>query len=123
MGVRSKIFDPRSIKTTVRVERADLWQKLLPWFSAFVVLCVLVLIGVIYWPVYKKNQDYMAQRIAIQREIEEQQAVGLRLQDELYALQDDPYYIERVARDVLNMGKEGEVIFRFPAYVESKRGP
>ncbi|MDZ4787454.1 MAG: septum formation initiator family protein [Blastochloris sp.] len=122
MGARSKIFDPRSIKTAVRADRGDLWQKLLPWLSSFVVILIITLGCTIYWPVFKKNQDYVMRKTSIQREIEEQQAFGLKLQDELYALQDDPIYIERTARDVLNMGKEGEVIFRFPAYQE-KRNP
>ncbi|NJK91209.1 MAG: septum formation initiator family protein [Blastochloris sp.] len=93
----------------------------MPWAQVCVVVFMLVLVGAIFWPVFKKNQDHMGRSILIQREIEEQRAYGLQLQEELYALQDDPYYIERVARDVLNLGKEGEVIFRFPAYEENKR--
>ncbi len=123
MAARSKVFDPRSIKTTARVDRGDMWQKLLPWAYACVVVLLLALVGAIYWPVFKKNQDHLARRIAVLRETQEQQAVSLRLQDELYALQDDPYFIERTARDVLNLGKEGEVIFRFPPYEEPKRMP
>jgi cell division protein FtsB len=123
MAARSKVFDPRSIKTTARVERGDLWQKLLPWAYAAIVVLALSVVGAIYWPVYQKNQDHQADKIRIQREIQEQQTTGLKLQEELYALQDDPYFIERTARDVLNLGKEGEVIFRFPPYEEPKRMP
>jgi len=123
MAARSKVFDPRRIKTTARVDRGDMWQKLLPWAYACVVVLLLALVGAIYWPVFKKNQDHLARRIAVLRETQEQQAVSLRLQDELYALQDDPYFIERTARDVLNLGKEGEVIFRFLPYEEPKRMP
>lgn len=123
MGVRSKYFDPRSIRTSARTEKGDLWHKVLPWAYLSVFIGALVLVGAIFWPVFKRNQDMIVQRSAIQKSIEEQQALSLILQDELYALQDDPYYIERTARDVLNMGKNGEVIFRFLPYESNKLSP
>ena len=43
------------------------------------------------------------------------EARRLQLQQESYALQNDAAYIERVARDKLNLAAPGETLFQFDA--------
>ena len=44
---------------------------------------------------------------------------GRQLKEELLALQHDPNYVERMARDILQVGREGETIFKFQPYSAS----
>ncbi|MDX6767355.1 MAG: septum formation initiator family protein [Candidatus Methylacidiphilales bacterium] len=116
MGARSKFFDPRSIRASTRPSTGDLWGRLVPWFYFAIILGLLTLAGVIFWPQILKTQQAQARKIALLGEIESEQARTLKLQQVLYALRDDRFYVERMARDVLNYGKEGETIFKFPPY-------
>lgn len=115
MGVRSKFFDPRSVKTAARTTRGDLWHKLLPWGYFLFVLGLGVLAVVIYQPVIRKSQEQMDRKTRLEQQITQQKNIGIKLEEELNALQNDPYYIERMARDILKYGREGEVIFKFPS--------
>jgi len=45
-----------------------------------------------------------------------------RLQQQLELLKNNPLYIERVSRDRLNLGRPGEVIFRFDPYQQTTPG-
>jgi cell division protein FtsB len=113
MGVRSKFFDPRSVKTAARNPNGDLWHKLLPWGYFLLVLGLGVLAFVLYQPVIHKSQELLDRKVVLQKQIEQQKNLSIGLEDELNALQNDPYYIERMARDILKYGRNGEVIFKF----------
>ncbi|MDR0533467.1 MAG: septum formation initiator family protein [Verrucomicrobiales bacterium] len=113
MGVRSKFFDPRSVKTAARTAHGDLWHRLLPWGYFLLVLALGVLAVVIYQPVIRKSQEQMNRKVWLQRQIDQQKALSMQMEDELNNLQNDPYYIERMARDILKYGRNGEVIFKF----------
>ncbi len=123
MAVRSKFFDPRSVKTTARAQQAHLWQKLLPWVYFLLIVGLGVLTFAIFEPVIRRSQNEQNLKINLQKQIEEQQQLSIKIQEELWALKDDPYYIERMARDILNYGREGEVIFKFPPYEPNTSHP
>jgi len=116
MAARSKIFDPRSIRASSRPASGDVWGKLLPWVYFAIAMGMITLAGVLFWPLIIKAQQAQARKISILAQIESEQARTLKLQQVLYALRDDKFYVERMARDVLNYGKEGETIFKFPPY-------
>jgi cell division protein FtsB len=116
MAARTKLFNPRSIRPGARSSTSDIWGNMLPWLYLLVVLAVVTLGAVIYWPQVEKSQQLQARKLSIQREIEAEQSRTLKLQDELYALRDDRFYVERMARDVLSYGREGETIFKFAPY-------
>jgi cell division protein FtsB len=92
------------------------WSRLLPFTYVLLGIGVVSLGGVIYWPQFQRTQDLQARKASIQREIEMEQNRNLKLQDELYALRDDRFYVERMARDVLHYGRPGETIFKFAPY-------
>jgi len=114
MGVRSKFFDPRSVKTAARTAQGDLWHRLLPWGYFLLVLALGVLAVVIYQPVIRKSQEQMDRKAWLQKQIDQQKAFSMQMEDEINNLQNDPYYIERMARDILKYGRNGEIIFKFP---------
>ena len=122
MGARSKFFDPRSVKTAPRTDQPDLWQKLLPWAYFLLMIGFGVLCFVIFEPVIKRSQNELNRKTLLEKKIEDQKQLSIKIQEELFALQDDPYYIERMARDILNYGYEGEVIFKFPPYEPNTAG-
>lgn len=116
MAARSKLFDPRSIRASARSASGDVWGRLLPWVYFGIAVGVVTLAAGIFLPLIKKSQQAQERKVAILAQIEREQNRTLKLQQVLYALRDDRLYVERMARDVLNYGKEGETIFKFPPY-------
>ncbi|MEO0453027.1 MAG: septum formation initiator family protein [Verrucomicrobiota bacterium] len=117
MGGRSKQFNPRSIQAGSRRQKSsDFWHHVLPWLYGAILIAVLALGAVVYWPVLQKHQRLQNENAELTEKIEEQQLLTLKNREELYSLQDDPLYIERMARDVLNYGRKGETIYKFPSY-------
>ncbi len=45
------------------------------------------------------------------------------LQEEAGRLKDDPFTVERMSRDTLNVARPGEVIFKFQPYRTNSLGP
>jgi cell division protein FtsB len=123
MGARSKLFDPRSVKTAARNHRGDLWHRLLPWGYFLLILGLGILAVAIYQPVIRKNQYQMSHKTRLLKQIEQKKNLSIRMEDELNALQNDPYYIERMARDILKYGRVGEVIFKFPKDLSDTENP
>lgn len=119
MPGRSKVFDPRSVQATARRGgQGELWQKLLGWATLAVVLAIIGIAVALFVPVIKRHQGLVSKKEDVQKAIQHEQQMAAQLQNQLYLLQDDPVYIERTARDVLNYGRQGETIFRFPSYTE-----
>jgi cell division protein FtsB len=116
MAARSKFFDPRSIRASSRPASGDVWGRLLPWVYMGIGIGVITLGAVIFLPLVKKSQEAQDRKVEILAQIEKEQNRTLKLQQVLYALRDDRLYVERMARDVLNYGKQGETIFKFPPY-------
>lgn len=63
------------------------------------------------------------QKEAMELQREQAMALSLELEDRKQSLDTDPVYIETKARDVLQLGREGETIFRFPPYPEKSSVP
>jgi cell division protein DivIC len=117
MPVRSRVFDPRTVRAEPRRgSGGDHWQRLLRFGYFLVLLVMLALAGAVYWPVIQRHQSLEEKKQTIAREIDEGRKRTLLLQEELDALWSDPYFIERMARDLLNFGRPGETIYRFPPY-------
>ena len=83
------------------------------------VVLLLIAIGVAcFLPVIKRHQAMVAQKEEILQKIQEEKNRTVVLTNQLHLLREDRVYIERIARDVLDYGRKGETIFRFPAYEE-----
>ena len=57
------------------------------------------------YDLHKKNEDYA-------RQIQEMKQKNIDLTEELRMLNDDPMYLEKVAREKMGLTKEGEVIYK-----------
>jgi len=85
-----------------------------------VVLVVLIITVVLFLPVIKRHQGLVERKDAVLAEIQEEKNRSVQLSRELHLLQENPVYIERIARDVLNYGRKGETVFRFPPYEDTQ---
>ncbi|MFH1067912.1 MAG: septum formation initiator family protein [bacterium] len=116
MEAKSKHFDPRRVK--VAAKTGTIWSHLLPWaYIAVMVLIVVIVFGT-FWPIMNRNRQLQRNKVSMQQRIETAQTLNRCLQQQDHALQNDCVYIKRMARDVLNVGKPGEVIFQFSEYRE-----
>lgn len=114
MPAHSKVFDPRTVQRGVRrAEPGDIWSRLNHWATIGVALFLVAITALLYLPVIRKHQVKLKQKNELLQLIQLEEARSVQLQNRLHRLQGDPVYIERVARDVLNYGRQGETIFRF----------
>ena len=65
-----------------------------------------------FLPPYKKLQQNRAEMDKLQAQLKEQQTLLARHTRQVALLKTDPTYLETIARDSLELMKEGETIFR-----------
>ncbi len=117
MGVRSKQFNPRSVRAGAkRQKQQDIWHQILPWVYGAILLAVLSVGVAFYWPVVEKHQRLQRENQELTSQIDEEKYLTLQSQEELHSLKSDQLYIERMARDILHYGRKGEIIYKFPPY-------
>lgn len=75
----------------------------------FVILFVLALI---YLRPYSKYRELSIKNKVLTEEIEYLKNVNRGLEEEKQALEDDPAFVEKRAREKMGIVKEGEVIYR-----------
>jgi cell division protein FtsB len=100
---------------TVRRRRRNepgFWQRINKVLTALVVLGVFLGIGVMFYPVWQKQQDMRARVAALSGEKTAKAGQLAAARRELDLLKNDPDYVETIARDRLNLMKPGETIFR-----------
>jgi cell division protein FtsB len=120
MGVRSKQFNPRSVRAgSKRQKQQDFWQRLLPWVYGAIILVIFSVGVAFYWPVVQKYQNLQHDNQELTRQIEEEKYLTLQSQEELLSLKGDQLYVERMARDILHYGRKGEIIYKFPPYEDN----
>jgi cell division protein FtsB len=81
-----------------------------------IALVVLISAGCLYIlkPGFTKYIEHRNESKRLEAEIKELEVERVRLEKEMRALQEeDPEYIERLAREQLHLSKPGETIFRF----------
>jgi cell division protein FtsB len=122
MAEPSKLLDPRSVPLRPRSERS-LTQTFISIIKGLVLVAIFTILILIFLPVLRKVQKLEAQKDDLAVQIDEDGRVQKRLQQEYELLRSNPEYLERVARDRLNLGKPNEVIFRFDPYDSGKNKP
>ncbi len=75
----------------------------------------LVLLGLAYFPEIKRQRAAQAELRRLQIEVANQETILKHQRQELSLLKSDPEYLEIVARDKMDLMKEGETIFRIDA--------
>jgi cell division protein FtsB len=91
---------------------ATIWQQMNHILRVLLFIAVWLLIISFFLPPYKKLQQNRAEMEQLQAQLNEQQALLARQTKKVALLKTDPTYLETIARDSLELMKEGETIFR-----------
>lgn len=97
---------------------ASIWEQLNRVLRALLVLACLLVAVSLFLPQYKKLKQSRAEIDTLQSQVTEQKMVLARQTREVNLLKTDPGYLETIARDRLDLMKEGETVFR----IEQPRG-
>ncbi|CAN5649277.1 hypothetical protein BH18VER1_BH18VER1_20500 [soil metagenome] len=97
---------------------ATVWQQLNRILRVLLVLAVLLVIVSLFLPRHKKLKQSRAEIDTLQAQVGEQKMLLARYTREVNLLKTDPVYLETIARDRLDLMKEGETVFR----IEQPRG-
>ena len=103
---------------------ATVWQRLNRTLKVLLVLAIWLIIVSLFVPPYKKLMQSRAEIDNLQQQVNEQQNLLAHQTREINLLKTDATYLETVARDRLDLMKEGETIFRLePARAAAKAKP
>jgi cell division protein DivIC len=91
---------------------ATIWQQMNHIVRVLLFIAVWLLIISFFLPPYKKLQQNRAEMEQLQLQLDEQQALLAWQTKRVTLLKTDPTYLETIARDSLELMKEGETIFR-----------
>ncbi|MDP8233356.1 MAG: septum formation initiator family protein [Candidatus Saelkia tenebricola] len=86
-------------------------------------IIVLILLGVVYYPGYKKVQEAKSENRKLSEKVDLLVKENIELEKKLELLQTDMVYIEKRAREKLGIVREGEIIYEFvPEEQNESRG-
>jgi len=91
-----------------------LWQRIQS--LGFVVFAGIVAVGVavfLFVPAFHRRHEMQQELQRLDSEIIRQETQEKQQRQEIESLKTDPSYVERTARNKLNLAKANEVIFRF----------
>lgn len=91
---------------------ATVWQRLNRVLRVLLVVAIWLVIISLFVPPYKKMSQSRAEIDALQAQVNEQKTLLARQTREVNLLKTDATYLETIARDRLDLMKEGETIFR-----------
>ena len=100
---------------------ATVWQRLNRILRALLVLALVLVIVSLFLPQAKKLRQSRAEIDRLQGQVTEQKILLARQTREVNLLKTDPTYLETMARDRLDLMKEGETIFRLEQLPAAKR--
>ena len=92
-----------------------LWGKLQSLGFFVFVAIVGCGIALLFVPLLQQRREMQQDIARLDREIEQQETLEKKQKTEIEALKNDSSYIERTARNKLNLARPNEVIFRFEA--------
>jgi cell division protein FtsB len=99
---------------------ATLWQRLNRILKVLLLLAVWLVIISLFTPPYKRLTQGHRELDGLQAQVNEQKTLLGRQTREVNLLKTDVTYLETIARDRLDLMKEGETIFRFEAVQPGK---
>lgn len=93
-------------------EGLPIWQVLSRLVIALIVLIFLALVYLTFRPLFDRHSEEKQKIREIEIKVLNEQEIIRQKKKELDLLQANPEYVEIIARDKMDMMKEGEVIFR-----------
>jgi cell division protein FtsB len=100
---------------------ATVWQRLNRILRVLLVLALVLVIVSLFLPQSKKLAQSRTEIENLQGQVNEQKILLARQAREVNLLKTDPSYLETMARDRLDLMKEGETIFRLEQLPAAKR--
>jgi len=100
---------------------ATVWQRLNRILGVLLVAAVWLGIISLFVPPYKRLMQSRSEIDNLQAQVNEQRLLLARQTREVSLLQTDPAYLETIARDRLDLMKDGETIFHLEAAQSEKR--
>jgi cell division protein FtsB len=94
---------------------ATIWQRLNRILFTLLFLAVWLGIISLFVPPYKQLQAARSELDTLQAQRDQQKMLLTRANREVNWLKTDPAYLETIARDRLDLMKEGETVFRLEA--------
>ena len=88
------------------------WQRLNRILLVLLIIAVWLVIVSLFVPPYKKLMQSRAEIDNLQQQVNEQQSLLAQQTRQVNLLKTDVSYLETIARDRLDLMKEGETIFR-----------
>jgi cell division protein FtsB len=102
---------------------ASVWQRLNRILLVLLVIAIWLVIMSLFVPPYKKLIQSRTEIDNLQQQVNEQQSLLARQTREINLLKTDVTYLETIARDRLDLMKEGETIFRLETAARAKPKP
>ena len=102
---------------------ATLWQRLNRVLRVLLGIAIWLVIVSLFVPPYKKLNQSRNEIDALLAQASDQKTLLARQTREISLLKTDPTYLETIARDRLDLMKEGETIFRLEAGQGKKQPP
>ena len=100
---------------------ATVWQRLNRVLRVLLGIALLLVIVSVFVPPFKKLARSRSEIDQLQSQLTEQKNLLTRQTREVSLLKTDPTYLETMARDRLDLMKEGETIFRLEQAPAAKR--
>ncbi len=91
---------------------ATIWQQMNAILRVLLLIAVWLLMISFFLPPYKQLQRDRAAYDQLNSQLHDEKTTLARLTRQVTLLKNDPTYLETIARDNLEMMKEGETIFR-----------
>ncbi|HEX4641757.1 MAG TPA: septum formation initiator family protein [Chthoniobacterales bacterium] len=91
---------------------ATVWQRLNSVLRVLLAVAVVLVIASLFLPLYKKRAQSQNEIDALQNQVNDQKMLLAHQTREVNLLKTDPVYLETIARDRLDLMKDGETIFR-----------
>jgi cell division protein FtsB len=91
---------------------ATVWQRLNSVLRVLLALAVLLVIVSLFLPLSKKRSQSQVEIDKLQAQVNDQKMMLARQTREVSLLKNDSTFLETMARDKLDLMKEGETIFR-----------
>ena len=91
---------------------ATVWQRLNSVLRVLLLVAIVLVIVSLFVPPYKKLTQSRGEIESLQSLVNDQKILLARQTREVNLLKTDPTYLETLARDRLDLMKEGETVFR-----------
>ena len=100
---------------------ATIWQRLNRVLRVLLTIATILVVVSLFLPQYKKLLQSRSDIDTLQVQVTAQRTLLARQTREVNLLMTDPTYLETIARDRLDLMKEGETIFRVDPLPAGKR--